>query len=433
MAPKWFISLVILCIIVLSVRFFSFFQHIPTYADGQEIHLQVILQETPELSNRGQRFIVKTPENQRISIQTDLNELYHFGDSLAIQGSLQVTKMESGYEFLSMYYPEIVVLEDRQNPLFEASGWVRERSLALISSVLPSISSSLLLGIIFGSNEHFPDDFMESMRSTGVLHVIAASGMNVAFFVGAVLFSLGRLFTRRTSLLLAIVVVILYSFLVGFQPSILRAAIMAMIAITASFFGRQNLALFALFVTGFVLLFWSPAFLWDVGFQLSFMATLGILLINSRLNFPLRQGFAGQGFAFFAEDLKTTLSAQAGTLPILLGTFGSVGVLSVLVNVLILWTVPILMVLGVLGVVIGLIFAPIGKIIIFLTIPFLWFFETAVSFFGGFGLNFVVDEFPWQLTVGYYFVLSSFLVWMSRKQRIMKHESRSKGNKTHDS
>lgn len=403
-----FLIIFLASIVVLVFRFITFFQQVPTYVDGQVVKLQVILQENPELSNRGQRFVIKTEANQRITIQTNLNKLYHYGNSLAIQGSLQVTKLENGYEFLSMYYPEIVVLEERKNPFFEASGWVRERSSALVSSVLASISSSLLLGILFGSDEHFPDEFKEAMQSTGVLHVIAASGMNVAFFVGAVLFSLGRLFTRRKSLFLALFVVIMYSFLAGFQPSILRASLMAMIAITASFFGRQSIALFALFVTAFVLLFWSPAFLWDVGFQLSFMATLGILLINPRLIWLNRFGSLG-------EDIKTTLSAQLATLPILLSTFGSVGLLGILVNVLILWTIPILMVLGTVGVVAGLIFVPLGKMIIFLTIPFLWFFELVVSFFGSFNLNFMVDDFHWSLTVGYYLIIAALIFRKSQK------------------
>lgn len=140
----------------------------------------------------------------------------------------------------------------------------------------------------------------------------------------------------------------------------------------------------------------------DVGFQLSFMATLGILLINPRL-----KGFEKLGA--FGEDVNTTLSAQVSTLLILLGTFGSVGVLGILVNVLILWTIPILMVLGSVGVLFGLVFAPLGKFILFFSLPLLLFFEKVVKFFGGLQMNVVVDSFPWQLGVGYYLFVIAFL------------------------
>jgi len=234
--------------------------------------------------------------------------------------------------------------------------------------------------------------------------------MNVSFFTGAVMFALGSILKRQIAILLSIFAVVFYSFLVGFEPSIIRASMMAIIAFTASFLGRQNLALFALFLAGIGMLFVSPGFLFDVGFQLSFMATLGILLVNPRLNWFNRLGS-------FGEDVKTTLSAQIATLPVLLSTFGSVGVLGILVNVLILWTVPILMVLGTVGVLAGLIFAPLGKIILFLSLPFLLFFEKVVTFFGGFQLNFTIESFPWPLAVGYYLVVAAIV--FSRSTRPM--------------
>lgn len=412
-----------LVLALLCIRFITFFQSIPTYFDGQQIKLQVVLQENPQLSNRGQRFVVKTPSNQRISIQTSLSELYQYGDTLAIDGQLQVHKAEDGREFLSMYFPKIHEERTAKNPLFEASSYIREKSFALFEATLPATSSNLLLGIVFGAKGDFSDEFFEDLQSTGVLHVIAASGMNVSFFTGAVMFSLGKLVKRRIAIILSVFAVIFYSFLVGFEPSILRASIMAIIAFTASFLGRQNLALFALFLAGVGMLLWSPAFLFDVGFQLSFMATLGILLINPRLKWLERLGS-------FGEDVKTTLSAQIGTLPILLGTFGSVGVLGILVNVLILWTIPILMLLGTLGVLGGLIFPPIGKLLLFLSLPFLLVFETVVKVFGSLHLNFTMEEFPWALGVGYYLIIGALLVYL---KGIKKHESRIKEIIIHDS
>ena len=260
------------------------------------------------------------------------------------------------------------------------------------------------MGIIFGSNEYFPEDFKNALRQTGVLHVIAASGMNVAFFTGAVMFSLGKVFSRRKTLLLSIFVVICYSFLVGFEPSILRASVMSIIAITASFFGRQNLALFSLFMAGVLMLFFSPSFFFDVGFQLSFLATLGILVIGPQLG-------ELKWFYWLREDFRTTFSAQLATLPILLGTFGSVGVLGLLVNLLVLWTIPILMILGCLAVVIGLFVPFVGKLFLFFALPFLLVFEYIVSFFWiiwlGFGYRNVslavgsgiLSDFSWMYSV----------------------------------
>lgn len=401
--------LIIIAIFLLSIRFIIYYQNIPTYHDGQHLTLQVTLQENPEISNRGQQFVVKTTGNQRISIRAGLAKFYQYGDTLAIDGQLQVKKFPNNHEFLLMNFPKIVLIEQVDNPFFEVSNFIRQQSMSLFEASLPPVSANLLLGIVFGAKGNFEDEFFEHLRSTGVLHVIAASGMNVSFFTGAVMFSLGSFLKRRIAIILSIFAVIFYSFVVGFEPSIIRASLMALIAFIASFLGRQNLAMFALFLTATGMLFWSPTFLFDVGFQLSFMATLGILLISPRLGWLEKLGT-------FGEDLKTTLSAQITTLPILLGTFGSVGVLGILVNVLILWTIPILMLLGTLGVITGLIFAPVGKLILFLSLPFLLFFENVVTFFGGFHFNFVMEEFPWELGVGYYLIVGALLIGLRNQK-----------------
>jgi competence protein ComEC len=408
-----FIFLILL--IILCLRFGLFYQHIPRYENGQEIILQATLQEDPELSNRGQQFMIKTEQNQRIYIHSSLSTLYHYGDRLAISGKLQVSKNPKGFEFISMNFPKISVLPKERNIFLQSSRWVRERSLRLFEETLPPISSSLLLGIVYGAKGNFPDEFFQKLQTTGVLHVIAASGMNVSFFTGAVMFSLGSFLKRQIAIILSIFAVVFYSFLVGFEPSILRASTMAIIAFAASFFGRQTLALAVLFVTGFLMLLWQPEFLFDVGFQLSFLATLGILLVKPMLD---GLGFVKKesGLQSFKQDLTTTLSAQIATFPILLGTFGRVGILSLLVNVLVLWTVPILMLLGSLAVLSGLIFAPFGKVFLLLSLPFLFFFEKVIDIFGSIGWALEVKTWPWELSVGYYLILAAIILSLRHKR-----------------
>ena len=402
MSRSEFIIIGLLCVVCLVGRLFLFFAHPPTYRDGQVISLQVQLMQEPQLSNKGQQFAIQTPDNQAIYVKTSAVPVYHYGDTLAIQGSLQVQKDEKGHEFFHLNFPKIRKKESTKNPLVMSSVAVRRESAALFERVLPPISSSLLMGIVFGAKENFPDDFKDNLRSTGVLHVIAASGMNVSFFTGAVMFSLGAFLKRRFAIILSIFAVIFYSFLVGFEPSIIRASIMALIAFAASFFGRQNLGVWALFVTGYLMLLLQPNYLLDVGFQLSFLATLGILVIGKRLEVL-------SAFGALAEDMKTTISAEAATLPILLSTFGQVGIVSFVVNTLVLWTVPILMVLGSIAVLVGIVIPPLGSLFLICCLPFLLYFEQVVNIFGSLGWNITLDSFPWQLIVSYYFVLGALL------------------------
>jgi|SRR5882724_744497 len=408
MPSRRFIFVCLILTSLLIVRFYLFYRQLPVLHNGEQINLQVTLEEEPMVSSRGQEFSIKTDQNQQIYLKTSLSPHYHYGDSLAIAGQLQVKKSQKGRTIYSMNFPKIHIAKETENLFSEATDHIRNMSTALYEETLPPVSASLLLGIVFGAKEQFPPDFLQHLRTVGVLHVIAASGMNVSFFTGALMFSLGTFLKRRFAIILSIFGVIFYSLLVGFQASILRASIMAIIAFTASFFGRQNIAVTALFGTGYLMLLWQPSFLFDVGFQLSFLATLGILIIKPLL--PLGKNI------ILSDDVGTTIAAELATLPVMLSTFGQYGLLSIVVNALVLWTVPILMFLGSLAVLFGFVFTPAGKLFLFFCLPFLLFFEKVVDFFGSLDWIMQIDSFGWSMVVGYYFFLGAMLITLKKRQ-----------------
>jgi competence protein ComEC len=398
---------------VLLWRFYSFYQSQPTYKGGQIIRLQTMLQEEPDLTNKGQRFSIKTPVNQRISITAQSFPRYAYGEVIEISGLLQEKRLDNGSTFYSMYYPEIVVKSESENVVFGWAKAIREKSKSLYEATLPPLSASLLMGIVFGAKEHFPKNFFYSLRATGVLHVIAASGMNVTFVAAALLYILGTIMRRQIALLFGCLGIIFYLFLVGFEPSILRASIMGLLAFGASLLGRQHIAVYAVLVSAYLMLLWQPAFLFDLGFQLSFLATLGILFIQPILPIPKN---------FLTEPIATTIAAQIGTLPILLGVFGQFGMLSILVNAVVLWTVPIVMLLGSLGAIVGLLIPPFGQVLIILCLPFLLFFETVISFFGGAMWVLSVGSLGWPFSVGYYLLVCAVVLLKKPEQKAVTLE-----------
>ena len=124
-------------------------------------------------------------------------------------------------------------------------------------------------------------------------------------------------------------------------------------------------------------------------------------------------GFHGKVSGFITGDITTTLAAQIGTLPIMLGTFGNYGVLSILVNALVLWTVPVVMTAGSLAVLAGFIFAPLSKIFLYPAYPFLFFFQEVVSFFGRSNVQISIQNVPVEIWLGYYFLMLAVIVWFS--------------------
>lgn len=413
------ISLFIL-LAALLFRFQQFYKVNPSYYNGQQVSLVITLQQEPDFSYKGQKFSIKTPTNQIISVSANTFPRYHYGEVIQITGKLKEFTFPGGRTIFTMYHPKIMLQQEADNPVAAVADTIRLQTRSLYRSTLPSTSASLLMGMVFGANEKFPDDFRQALQTTGVLHVIAASGMNVSFVSAALLYSLGLFLTRRLALFIGCLGIIFYVFLVGFQPSILRASIMGLLAFGAGLLGRQYIGFIGLFISGYLLLLWQPNFLFDVGFQLSFMATLGIMALKPLLDESLvRLGRIGE---LGGETVTTTLAAQLGTLPILLGVFGQFGLLSVLVNALVLWTVPLIMIFGSLAALFGLFFSPLGQIFLYPAYPFLLYFETTVSFFGKSNLVIHSDSLPPALWLGYYLLLVSW-IFFKRKEKGGKRTS----------
>ncbi len=399
---------------ILAFRFYFFNSNQTRYADGQTLSFETTILSQPQVVGSRQAFTANY-KNQKIRITTSRFPELNYGDFVRISGAVQIkalTSIKSGLNkniITMMYFPKIETINNSAN-ILQASlkkiNTLRQKLISLFSKTLPSPSSSLLLGIIFGIKEQMPKDFADNLRTTGVFHVIAASGMNVTLIGGFISTGLAFFLKRQIAIILSIIGIIFYAVLAGLEASIIRASIMGIIVFSAQIMGRQTLAFNGLALAGFAMLFIDPALISDIGFQLSFAATLGILFIK-----PLLQKKEGIG-----SNVLTTISAQIATLPILLANFGIYSIYSILVNGLVLWTVPILMMVGGLGSILGLILAPLGQLLIYLCYPLLLYFETIVQIFGKIGGVITIQAVPWQFIAGYYCLLSSILLVFRRSK-----------------
>lgn len=406
---KKLILLIPLLFLSIVFRFFFFFQSGTHYQNGQKIEFISRLLEEPQIVFGKVQFKIRAENGDKITIITGLKPVLQYGDRVKIKG-LIVKKEYKGHTMNYIYPEDLQIIDKDQSFITHSATLIRRKATSFFSENMPETSASLLNGIIFGGNQGMPFRFIQDLRSSGVVHVIAASGMNVTFVAGALLYIFGAIFKRKIALTISIFGIMFYAFLAGLEPSIIRASIMSILAFSASFFGRQNLSIVTIFVTGYIMLFINPNLISDVGFQLSFLATLGILLIK-----PL---IKNKNKNFLIDDLGTTISAQATTLPILLSVFGSYGLLSILVNGLVLWTVPVLMILGSLALIFSIIFEPIGKLFLFLTLPILFFFEKTVTFFGDLGWTLTIPPVSMSIWIGYYLILVAILWPFLRRNKI---------------
>ncbi|MSU75261.1 MAG: ComEC family competence protein [Candidatus Magasanikbacteria bacterium] len=254
--------------------------------------------------------------------------------------------------------------------------------------------SSFMAGLLYGSKSGLPKELMDNFSKTGVTHIIAVSGFNVTIIVVALMFILISLgLWRQQAYWVVVGFLFLFVIFTGATGSVVRAGVMGLLVLTAQQFGRLSRIGNVLVFTAAVMVFANPYMLvWDAGFQLSFLATLGLVYISPVLeqwsvNHPLTPSFARRGqpasdaFVFpllakegtkgwlivawqlIREPLLQTLSAILATLPLILYQFGRLSLVAPLVNILILWIIPLLMLTGFLAIFFSFIFFPLGQLI----------------------------------------------------------------------
>ena len=290
----------------------------PTVKDGHLAFTATLLDE-PDVYNQWQYFDI---EGYRFKVGSEAE--YSYGDKLKIEGNVESGRLTN---------PKIQKIGTSKfhSSLFS----IRQNLKKRIFQAFSEPAASLLSGILLGSKEDLPLDFEASLRRTGTIHVVVVSGYNISVLAG-VLIGLSRFIKRKIALISALLAITLYTLLVGADPPAVRAAIMGALTFAAVFLGRQRFSLYFLGVSAYLMLFISPAILSNIGFQLSFLATAGIILFRERVS-----DFFKHIPRAFNDDLSTTLAAQILVVPVLFYHFGSVSAISVVANATILWTIPI--------------------------------------------------------------------------------------------
>jgi len=200
-----------------------------------------------------------------------------------------------------------------------------------LAAAIPEPEAGLAAGIVIGLRDRVDRDLAADFTTVGASHVVAISGWNIAIVAATVAALARRLGRRRRSLILAVAIVV-YVLFAGASPSVVRAAAMAGVVLLARETGRAGRAAAALGWAAAILLVVEPSLVLDAGFQLSTLATAGILAWADGLDRPLRTVAGGRLPGWLAESLAVSLAAQAATLPVVLATFGRLAIVSPLIN-----------------------------------------------------------------------------------------------------
>ncbi len=321
---------------------------------------------------------------------------YGYGDRLVASGQLQTPPVLDDFDYRAYLARQgIHSLLQRAQATWLARGegsrfyaalyGLRGRGAALLNRILPEPAASLLVGMTLGIESSIPPDVDEAFKATGTSHVIVISGSNISLLAGVLLAIFGRLLGKRRAPLVTAVIIMLYVLLVGADAAALRAGVMGILYVIAIALGRQSMAVVSLFASGLLMTAVNPLTLWDVSFQLSFMATLGLILFTRPIEARVTRWFerrlaqerTQQIMGVLNAALIVTLAAQITTLPLIVAYFGRLSLVSLLTNFLILPAQPPIMMAGMATLVGGLIWVPLGRVLAI--IPWLFLtYTTAV-------------------------------------------------------
>ena len=279
--------------------------------------------------------------------------------------------------FYQMYFPEVTIISHGngnviREKLFTFKSWLIKN----ISQSIPEPEASLASGITLGAKQSLGEDLIQKFRETGVAHIVVLSGYNIAVVAG-IISRLIMFMPFSIRLVMSALGITLFAVMVGGGATVVRATAMALVVILARVFGREGDALRVLVLVGGLMVFVNPMILLhDVSFQLSFSATLAIVVFVP----VIEKYFSFISSRIFREIVVTTFATQIFVLPLILYHMGSVSLIGFISNIFILPVVPVAMMLVALVAIFS--WMPfVGSLLAFLAYILLAYTVTLVEFF----------------------------------------------------
>lgn len=403
----------------------------PDYRDGYtNVRLNVTYVDTGDGNLKA---------NGLLLVRVSDNQIFQYGDILRLRGKLKTPPENEDFSYRDylaaqhihsyMSSAVVTILPGRGgNPISAALYALKEKSLANIYRMFPDPESSLLAGILLGVDTGLTKDLQQAFKNTGTAHIIAISGFNISIIAGIFVTFFSRFLGPRRGAAVAIVGIIFYTALVGGDAAVVRAAIMGSLALFARQVGRRQFGLNTLLAVAMLMCLWNPLYVWDVGFQLSFFATLGLILYAEPFSqfanqiilkyFPTS---AAERFVeLFSEFVLLTFAAQLTTIPIMAYHFQRISLVSFIANPFILPAQPAVMILGGLAVMLSLVWIPLGQLAAWVAWPFAAYTIRIVELFDRVphGTLFLGDFSIWFVILFYAALLSLTFGWSGFKEWI---------------
>jgi competence protein ComEC len=347
---------------------------------------------------------------------------YNYGECFVVSGVQDFPEMIDDFDYAAylaryniysiLYRPVFEEVEEVEggNVFFRKIFSFKRGFEGRMGRVFSEPHASFMAGLILGSRRGIPEHLMTDFNITGLTHIIAISGYNITLIIVIVSAMLGFL-GRKKSVYFSAIFIVVFVVLVGASAAVVRAAIMGLISLLALYNGRQYFVTNALFIAAFLMNIYNPKILiFDVGFQLSFFATCGLVYVSPYIEkyFESLPKVVG-----IRESILLTISAQIFALPIIVYDFGRLSLISPFANLFVLPFIPLAMLFGFFATVFSFVFDFLGQFIGFFGYLILELIIFFVKLFATVPLASIeIGWFSKSMLIGYYLCL---FFWLKKK------------------
>ena len=354
--------------------------NVPTIADsaGPSSRISGTISSEVVETSTGQRvilddlFVVDNPVDGKLQVWLDAFPSVAYGDALTFECKPQIPTAIDGFAYdkylrsqgilAVCFRPQYVDIRPSSGGIMATLLTTKRVIVDRLRMIVPEPHASFLAGLIFGGSSTLSKEMKDDFSATGTSHILAASGFNVSLFSMVFLgFITHTVLGRRKGAYLTAALLVAYVIVAGASAAVVRAGIMGALTLVGFLVRRKPAILNVTLLALAAMLVWNPLLLLDdVGFQLSFVATAAMLGWASRIEerskfvpeaFELRKSFAG------------SLAAIVATLPIILWHFGTVSLVSPIVNLIVLPLVPMLMAMTGIALAAGFVIPAVGTIV----------------------------------------------------------------------
>lgn len=385
---------------------------------GESVSLSGMIADEPEIKENSQRLTIELSDKSKIKvlITTDFTEEYKYGDIVNFYGKLEVPEnfiTDQGKEFDYVNYlrkdgifyvtsfPKIeIISHGNGNKIKSALFSVKDKFLEKINLAIREPESLLMGGLILGEKSAFSQDLRQSFVNTGTIHIVALSGYNVTI-VAEWIMKVFAFLPKNLGIGVGIFAILLFILMTGASSTAIRAGVMATLALIARATGRNYDVLRALILAGIFMILLNPFVLvYDVSFQLSFIATVAVIFLAPRIE----KYFTWVTKKFQLRDIvSVTVAAYIFVMPFILFKMGNLSLVALPANVLILPFIPFTMLLGFITGFAGLIWYVFAVPFGFLSYILLHYELSIIGFLSNLSFaSFSIPNFPLIITLAIY-------------------------------